>query len=179
MSSFITTYVGLFEPVDSAAEGDRIERIEIPLIQRDYAQGRETPVADRIRADFLDVLCAAATGGEPLGLDFVYGDIRGGTFRPLDGQQRLTTLFLLHWYIAFRTDRLSPDLPWTRFTYATRASAELFCERIVAYPPPRDTEGPAGWIMDQPWYLHVWKHDPTIQAMLDHGERDRQASPRR
>ena len=28
------------------------------------------------------------------------------TLRPLDGQQRLTTLFLLHWYLAFRTGSL-------------------------------------------------------------------------
>lgn len=25
---------------------------------------------------------------------------------------------------------------------------------------------PSAWIIDQPWYLHVWRNDPTIQAML-------------
>lgn len=166
MSSFITTFVNLFTLPGGESRGVAIERIEIPLIQRDYAQGRTDPRVSEIRADFLEVLCDAVTGGDPVGLDFVYGDLKGLTFRPLDGQQRLTTLFLLHWYAAFRSARLAPELPWTQFRYATRASAELFCERIVANPPPCDVQRPSMWIVDQPWHLHIWRHDPTIQAML-------------
>lgn len=166
MTSFITSYVRLFEPQNKDKNAFVVKQVEIPLIQRDYAQGRENPDVNEIRSDFLDVLVGAVTERDPVGLDFIYGDLRGGTLRPLDGQQRLTTLFLLHWYIAFRTGRLSPALRWTRFTYATRASAELFCERIVANPPPAGIESPSIWIQDQPWYLHVWRYDPTIQAML-------------
>ena len=44
--------------------------------------------------------------GEPVTLDFVYGDIdANGVMTPLDGQQRLTTLFLLHWYAARKSAR--------------------------------------------------------------------------
>ena len=164
MSSFITSYAKLF--TQSGDDTVDIHRVEIPLIQRDYAQGRENAAVKAIRADFLDVLCNAVTGFGPVGLDFVYGEVRDGTLRPLDGQQRLTTLFLLHWYVAFRTEHLHVDLPWTKFRYATRASAELFCERIVAYPPPIDVKSPSVWIKDQSWYLHLWRHDPTIQSML-------------
>lgn len=32
--------------------------------------------------------------------------------------------------------------------------------------PPQDVADPAAWIVDQSWYLYVWRHDPTIQAML-------------
>ncbi|GIF12651.1 DUF262 domain-containing protein [Actinoplanes teichomyceticus] len=164
MSGIVTSYVGLFCPRDD--EALTIERIEIPLIQRDYAQGRaDADVAD-IRSDFLDVLLAAAAGETRVGLDFVYGDVRDGTLRPLDGQQRLTTLFLLHWYIAFRTERLEAGLDWTRFSYATRASARLFCERLTENPPPATVTNPSAWIKDQSWYLHVWRHDPTIRSML-------------
>src|SRR4051794_25557529 len=94
--------------------------VEIPLIQRDYAQGRRTPRVDDIRSTFLEGLHEALTDGRPIGLDFVYGEVNDGTFEPLDGQQRLTTLFLLHWYLAFRTGRLGEPQLWTRFTYATR-----------------------------------------------------------
>lgn len=31
---------------------------------------------------------------------------------------------------------------------------------------PSDIVDPSGWIKDQPWYLFVWRNDPTIQAML-------------
>ncbi|MEU6559090.1 DUF262 domain-containing protein [Nocardia nova] len=165
MSSFVTSYVALFTDTDDDNR-TAIERVEIPLIQRDYAQGREDTAAAVIRADFLDVLCGAVAGSGSVSLDFVYGDVRKRALLPLDGQQRLTTLFLLHWYIAFRTGRLGPDLPWTRFRYATRPSAEMFCERIVENPPPRDVAEPSVWITEQPWYLYTWQHDPTIQAML-------------
>ncbi len=43
----------------------------------------------------------------PLCTRFVYGSVEGigeTRFLPLDGQQRLTTLFLLHWYLAWADD---------------------------------------------------------------------------
>lgn len=164
MKGYSTTYAGLFEAQSGGAP--RISGIEIPIIQRDYAQGRPSAWVEEIRSDFLTVLLDAVVGGEPVGLDFVYGKIEGTTFHPLDGQQRLTTLFLLHWYLASAADRLHVDAAWTRFSYATRASARLFCRRLVANPLPQDAGRPSAWITDQAWYLHVWRSDPTIQAML-------------
>jgi hypothetical protein len=91
--------------------------------------------------------------------------VERGTLQPLDGQQRLTTLFLLHWYIASRSGNLSDGHGWRRFSYATRQSAWMFCESLVGHPLP-DDEQPSDWIKDQPWYLFLWRHDPTIQSML-------------
>jgi hypothetical protein len=164
MRSYVTSYNALLsrrEP-DSPA----VERIEIPLIQRDYAQGRESAAVERIRASFLDVLHDAVTGGRLVSLDFVYGDIENGTLRPLDGQQRLTTLFLLHWYLASRAQRINQEQGWKRFSYATRPSARLFCERLAECQPSPTVGMLSVWIEDQPWYLHTWRHDPSIQSML-------------
>jgi hypothetical protein len=159
-----TTFHGMFGELDGAP---RIDRVEIPLIQRDYAQGREDARTSAIRDRFLDALHEALTGAAPVGLDFIYGDVRDGTFEPLDGQQRLTTLFLLHWYVASRCGALDETQPWSSFRYATRPSARLFCERIVKHQPPSDLAGPPSeWITDQSWYLHLWRYDPTIRAML-------------
>ena len=174
MKSYVTSLAGLFEPHEGAPV---IERVEIPLIQRDYAQGRRSTSVEEIRSAFLDVLHGAIADPSPtpVDLDFVYGDVTGGTLRPLDGQQRLTTLFLLHWYIAFRAGRLTADYPWKNFTYETRLSARYFCQRLVngQMQAPQDIvataawqAAPSRWIEDQPWYLYVWRHDPTIQAML-------------
>jgi hypothetical protein len=148
-------------------DGLAIERIEIPLFQRDYAQGRDSDSVRRIRTDFLDVLRSAAAGDEPapVGLDFVYGGVDGGTLRPLDGQQRLTTLFLLHWYTASRSGNLTEDHGWKRFSYATRQSARMFCESLAKHSLPKRAV-PSEWVKDQPWYLFLWRHDPTIQSML-------------
>jgi hypothetical protein len=163
MRSFESSFASLFSPHDGAPT---IERIEIPLVQRDYAQGRADSSVAEIRADFLEALFGAVTIGPAISLDFVYGDISHGTLRPLDGQQRLTTLFLLHWYLGFRADALHDNQPWFSFAYATRPSARRFCERLVAHPPAPNTERPADWVRDQSWFLYVWKHDPTIQSML-------------
>lgn len=164
MTSFEGPYVGIFG--HQINDENLIDRIEIPLIQRDYAQGRDTPEVLLIRAEFLSVLMRAISGGPSVGLDFIYGDVKDGTLRPLDGQQRLTTLFLLHWYLASRIGVLDQSLPWTKFDYATRPSARLFCRRIVEHPAPANTTNLAVWIADQWWFQHLWRHDPTIQAML-------------
>jgi hypothetical protein len=161
-----TSFYGLTtgpKPDDASA----VERIEIPLFQRDYAQGRGSETVRRIRNDFLDALFTAVAGDdtESIGLDFVYGGVDGGTLRPLDGQQRLTTLFLLHWYIASRSGNLAADHGWKRFSYATRQSARMFCESLADSALPSGMI-PSVWITDQPWYLFLWRHDPTIQSML-------------
>lgn len=164
MPGFLTSYAGLFSP--SAADAPVVTSIEIPLIQRDYAQGRTDTRTSDIRERFLDVLHEALTEGRDVGLDFIYGDVEDGTLRPLDGQQRLTTLFLLHWYLGYRAEQLSERQAWMSFSYATRPTARLFCEQLVTAQPPPDESAPAAWIVDQPWYLYVWRNDPTIQAML-------------
>jgi hypothetical protein len=164
MRSYVTSYNALF--TRRAPEAPAVECIEIPLIQRDYAQGREGDMVGRIRTSFLNVLHSAVTGGERISLDFIYGDVENGTLRPLDGQQRLTTLFLLHWYLAFRVGRICQEHGWKKFSYATRASARLFCKRLTECQPPSAIENLSAWIEDQSWYLHTWRHDPTIQSML-------------
>jgi hypothetical protein len=163
MRSTVTSFSGLFDIAHD--NGPAIDRVKIPLIQRDYAQGRSGEVIRLIRADFLDALHAAATGGERLPLDFVYGEVKAGTLEPLDGQQRLTTLFLLHWYVASRTNHLDGEA-WTQFSYATRPSAALFCKRLAQHRLPDDITTPSEWIRNQSWCLYLWRHDPTIQAML-------------
>ena len=163
MKSYVTSYNDLF--ARRSGEAPVVDRIEIPIIQRDYAQGRDSDAVARIRANFLDVLHDAVTTGTPISLDFVYGDVISGTLRPLDGQQRLTTLFLLHWYLAWRADRLDQEHGWKRFEYATRPSARRFCACLVESKPPADAALRA-WFEDQYWFLHTWQHDPTIQSML-------------
>jgi len=164
--SYQTSFFAL---TDSRQSGDRlaIKKVEIPLFQRDYAQGRQGDRAQRIRTDFLDALHAAVVGeaSDAVGLDFVYGGVEAGTLKPLDGQQRLTTLFLLHWYLASRSERLDEDHSWKQFSYATRQSARMFCESLIEHPMPDDVV-PSEWIKNQPWYMFIWRHDPTIQSML-------------
>ncbi len=91
LASRRTSFFGLtrsHQSGDAGHPGLAVDQVEIPLFQRDYAQGREDTRARRIRSDFLDVLHAAVVAeSDPVGLDFVYGGVEDGTLQPLDGQQ--------------------------------------------------------------------------------------------
>jgi len=164
---------------------DRYGRIQIPMIQRDFAQGR--PAESTVRELFLMALDDALRKPVddptlPLNLDFIYGSVEGQDeirFLPLDGQQRLTTLFLLHWYLAWR-DKKWADFEdmflagkHAKFTYDVRPSSNEFFDQLVCYRPAHLPEGIpqkkqliTALITDQPWYFRSWRLDPTIQSVL-------------
>ena len=93
MSTTLHSFIDIFDTEISDGETSvKLNKIAIPLIQRDYAQGRMDNDVQRVRCRFLDSLYNAITN-EPITLDFIYGDIdENGTMTPLDGQQRLTAL---------------------------------------------------------------------------------------
>jgi hypothetical protein len=160
---------------------DRHQRIQIPMIQRDFAQGRSTE--EEVREEFLNALHRALSlplGHEslPLNLDFIYGSVEGDGetgFLPLDGQQRLTTLFLLHWYLAWK-DNCQDDFQEmlcykgaSRFFYSVRTSSTEFFNELVKFFPqssPDAVSSLKALIVDQPWYFRYWRLDPTIQSSL-------------
>ena len=140
--------------------------IEIPIIQRDYAQGREDK-AD-LRTNFLNAL-VEGVNGKLLELDFIYGSVKDAVFQPLDGQQRLTTLFLLHWYIATKENKLDNELKNTlsKFSYETRTSSREFCNDLINKRINLSGEQEISEIIiDSSWFFLSWKRDPTIKAML-------------
>ncbi|MCG8761958.1 DUF262 domain-containing protein [Tenacibaculum finnmarkense] len=146
-----------------------INGIEIPIIQRDYAQGRNTADVTRIRNRFIDVLYKALTGSvdDAVKLDFIYGNIEDEKLIPLDGQQRLTTLFLLHWYVAKNENIATEDYSFLNdFTYKTRFSSQHFCDRLVNCLPNFEQEKLSTWIKDQNWFMYSWENDPTVKSML-------------
>lgn len=144
-------------------------KIEIPIIQRDFAQGRSNEKTTKIRGLFLDSLIKAIESeNECIELDFVYGDIKNGVFQPLDGQQRLTTLFLLYWFFAYKTGNLSGNKSnFKKFTYETRISSREFCNELVEKGEQLgDGKTLIEKITDASWFFMSWKKDPTIKAML-------------
>lgn len=154
--------------------------VEIPILQRDYAQGRldpQTKGINRKGENFISVLFNALREEKGLRMDIIYGSIetRDGdhpeekTFIPLDGQQRLTTLWLLHWYLSQweeRSEKIAPLLQ--RFTYATRSTARDFCQRLCSLRLTRDElANPSVYFSEKMWFTSKYSYDPTIQAMLN------------
>lgn len=150
------------------------KKIVIPIIQRDYAQGRSGQ--EYLRERFLKQLFQALESGKALVLDFVYGSYENNILYPLDGQQRLTTLWLLHWYLSLCTGSLESDREsLSHFSYATRVSSRNFCEKLcsIRYEYNRKTgeeysreDNIVAFIRNQHWFYTSYEQDPTIQSML-------------
>lgn len=154
--------------------------VRIPIIQRDYAQGR--PSAHEVRKAFLTALLSYLQAEGTHDLDFVYGAVsESQDFLPLDGQQRLTTLFLLHWYLAQISDSSEARVAYyncmftsegqVRFSYETRPSAKDFCQALLAETRERGLDLKredtlSALIKELPWYFLSWDRDPSITAML-------------
>ena len=137
-------------------------KISIPIIQRDYAQGRKD--AATIRDKFLDEIFNRLDNNENLFLDFVYGSIEDDKFIPIDGQQRLTTLFLLHLYFAKKERK---DCEYLKgFTYETRSSSREFCEKLVVEDLDFTKDEISPDIKDSSWFMPFWENDPTVKSML-------------
>ena len=157
-----------FRDIFTSTEADNaVKGIVIPIVQRDYAQGRKAPEVKRIRDRFLTVLYDAVVNDKPTTLDFIYGNVEDKRLIPLDGQQRLTTLFLLHYYIAMHEQIPEEQRAFLKkFTYKTRISSREFCEHLVMFEPDFSLPSLSKQINDQAWFLLEWENDPTVQAML-------------
>lgn len=169
MGTTLHTFIDIFD-YQYQIEGETIKlsKIVIPIIQRDYAQGRLSADVKRKRNRFLDAL-KEAVQTKPITLDFVYGDIsKEGIMTPLDGQQRLTTLFLLHWYAAKKENINSEEFAFLHnFTYETRYSSRDFCSYLIDYTPGFEQNTLiSDEIIEQSWFPLDWKKDPTISSML-------------
>jgi hypothetical protein len=152
-----------------------LSKIEIPMIQRDYAQGRKNE--PEVRNRFLSSIFGALEKKENLTMDFIYGSVNESyRFILLDGQQRLTTLFLLYWYIASRElpaeDKEKVMRLLSKFTYATRDSSSRFCENLTDIEqtntdePGFFDETPQERLRNLPWFFLSYEKDPTIKSMF-------------
>jgi len=136
--------------------------IIVPLIQRDYAQGRKD---EKVKANkFLKAIKDGLKDG--LNLDFIYGKTDEGIFIPLDGQQRLTTLFLLHWYSSLE-DKYIIEL--SKFSYKVRSSTKDFIKALTEEKnwAKLTKLNIKNSIENSNWFFLSWKNDPTVLAILN------------
>lgn len=174
---------------------DANKGVLMPIYQRDYAQGRES--ASMIREDLVRALFEAVIKNQTKELNFVYGGEQKKEdkdfFIPIDGQQRLTTLFLFHWYIFMRSNASQKEKEQLeRFLYATRTTSEKFCSGIIemqtkndarknstnvldfSVPHRENTNKPnlkkpydlTHQIKEQTWFTGNMGSDPTVMSML-------------
>lgn len=134
----------------------------IPLLQRDYVQGGKESVI----SPFIDSLLDES---KPSDLNYIYGYTEHGSFIPVDGQQRLTTLWLLYLYAAAKAGMMSEFT--INLTFLSREYAGDFCERLMCKMPEvlqKATEKDSlnSIIQDEYWFLSSWLNNTTVKNML-------------
>ena len=198
--------------IDNNFSGERMSflqlidkcHIVIPVIQRDYAQGRtDDEHVTEVRKNFVKNLISYLRDTEISShdLDFIYGTVNETSnhwseFIPLDGQQRLTTLFLLHWFLAGRggkfddfAAKMKVGANGYKFAYKTRNSSKMFCEKLLSKFEIKTDKGIeetdifqelgkiesgkdpqtsfiSETIQNQGWFFQAWLNDPTVAGML-------------
>jgi hypothetical protein len=195
-------------------------QITIPIIQRDYVQGRDNSEVNEIRKIFLQEILTATTSNqvEGINLGFIYGKvldkdfveikkknkeaiegilsslqdytkhldeelvfsldwkdivsepqfISHSRFIPLDGQQRLTTLFLFHWYILHQTkEKENHKVLLNSFSYSTRKKTQEFLKAIIKYDFDLSEKLFGHQIIMKTWFQHQWLQDPSVLSMIN------------
>lgn len=149
-------------------------RVVIPGIQRHYVQGANNPKAESVRKQFIkEIFAAIKEKQNEFSLHFIYGSINTNgedSFVPVDGQQRLTTLWLIARYAAEKaepSDRKDLLSLLSRFTYEDRINAKRFCQALTCEDSRWDiTQDPNPNILCQDWFVDYWKEDETVASMI-------------
>ncbi|MCD8205778.1 MAG: DUF262 domain-containing protein [Clostridia bacterium] len=161
------------------------DEIRVPAIQRDYVQGRDDRDVESIRNEFVGELVRSALSGAAMSLNFMYGEeiSEDGKkiFVPIDGQQRLTTLFLLHlcvWANMSESHTARDEdvkRVFNKFKYNTRTSSGRFIGALVneglGLVNGAFGEGAVlsvkKAVEDSFWFSSSWSADPTIHSCLE------------
>ena len=160
--------------------------VKIPLIQRDYAHGRELEKESDIRNNLLDSVFDILNDDKDdkkLILNYIYGiphekkideEATVKEIILIDGQQRTTTLFLLYLYLAVNAkDENAISAVKGRLSYATRKTSEEFCKflstdegKTALEYPSSDSKSVSERLGDCKKFFLRWRNDPTVKSML-------------
>ena len=151
--------------------------ISIPRMQRNYAQGRKEPEINQKRENLLNDIFDALNNKKSLDLNFVYGneyklDNDKVLFVPIDGQQRLTTLFLLYWYFLILSNSKTEETKniLLKFTYETRDVTKQFCQKLINEVDldleKITNDDLINTIKDYYWFFSDFDYDSSISSML-------------
>ncbi|TXJ52983.1 DUF262 domain-containing protein [Brachyspira aalborgi] len=137
------------------------EELIIPEIQRDYVWGDNELVIKRFINNIKNM-----KDNEELDIGFFYSYKIYENFNALiDGQQRITTLILLSWYVGVDNTKLN------NFKFKVRENSNNFLEKLLeqksAEIPAIDGKKISDKIKNSIWYKRIWDNDPTVKSILN------------
>ena len=174
-SSHLYNMEGLFVNSDNA-------KIVIPDLQREYCWG----TVGSLVSDFVSNLITHFTNNKSeeliMGLIYGYYEKERPYLQLCDGQQRLTTLYLLMGMLNLYSLKnefkdylisdfeLKDDDKEPTLLYAIRDSSLYFLSDLVCHffidSDFVSNESPSDYIMSRPWWFVEYNEDPTIKSML-------------
>ena len=142
----------------------QIKKILIPNIQRNYVQGNNKTIITKLIKDIFDAL---EDDNKYMNLDIIYGINNEANFIPIDGQQRLTTLFLLYWYVFSKANKYEL-INEIDISYENKESSKKFFELLKDKEVLANEKGDIlQKIQDSTkYYKAKWSKDITIQSAL-------------
>ena len=149
MSNFVSEFI------------DGEKNILIPALQRDYVQGERK---DIIRP-FIDELLSALKGSKQIDLNYIYGSNEKNCFVPIDGQQRLITLWLLHLYLYTKLYKVFS----VSLNFDSREFANEFSKKLVENLRNINSRGDSlkAEIINSSWFVKGWIKNRTVNNMLN------------
>ena len=133
----------------------------IPEIQRDYVWGNNEIVLRR----FLNNIFNNNKKELDIGFFYEYKVYQNKEIYALiDGQQRITTLVLLYWYLGVDGNCIR------NFKFKVRENCNNFLENLLKVKiddiKKINVESISEKIKNCIWYLSIWDNDPTVKSML-------------
>lgn len=161
---------------------DNDVKIIIPDLQRDYCWGsyecQGLTLAAKFTQDLLNhyFIIRDSNNVSDLPLGLIYGyEIPSGHLQLCDGQQRITTLYLLLGMLNRKTHTLQDKLISEReidddhepyLQYSIRETTLYFLSDLVRFFFLKDENIAVKDIKSQSWYFIEYNFDPSIQSML-------------
>ena len=106
-------------------------KICIPIIQREYIQGCDEQSIINITNEMIADILAALKYNHMINLNIIYGYSENNVFYPIDGQQRLTLLYIIIYYCALMGDRFADFISKINdFSYETKDSSKNFLRQF-------------------------------------------------
>ena len=135
------------------------EKLIIPEIQRDYVWGNNELVIKRFINNIKNMK-------DELDIGFFYSyKIYGNCNALVDGQQRITTLILLSWYVGVDNVELN------KFKFKVRENSNNFLEELLNQKSEKifeiDGKNFSDKIKNSIWYKRIWDNDPTVKSILN------------
>lgn len=150
----------------------------IPAIQREYVQGFNEEKSNAVRKRFLDDIFEVLESDDSektLKTNIIYGYTKNDTFYPVDGQQRITTLFIVHWFLWNKAGKSAePFFQDKPIVYEIRSATGSFFRELVnpdkmsAYKKMLNSDK---FLIDSMvqsrWFKSEWLSDVTVLSIIN------------